>query len=534
MAAKKKTFKIQRYAFIALIVAGVALVATILLAIVQGFVALKLFSTGNPAVWLNALWISLALTVIGIAAYGIMAPDNVRRFFTGRQARYGSNSLIMFLAVIGILFVINLLAFENPVSKDFTEDQSHTLAKETLQALANLPEKVNAIAFFSSRLSSSDAKTLLDNFKANSKGKFDYQFVDPDTNPVAARQAGVTGDGKIMLTMGTHKEIASSATETDLVRALIRLISPEQHVIYFLTGHGEADINGSGDTAFSIARSTLESKNYTVKTLNLLANPVIPTDAQTIVIAGPQKPLSTDEVSLLKSYVDGGKSLVVLEDPTFFTKFDNSPDPLAQYLISDWGITLDNDLIIDLQNSGAPLNATAASRSQDSPITENMTLVAILPQARSISLATTAPTNVTDTSLIQTSPNSWGETDFTSLSSNQAKYDAGQDIPGPLNMAVSGQNNVTNGRVVVFGNSVFAADGAFDAYGNGDIFINSVDWAASQENLINITPNTPKQRTFNIPSQVEWVAILLGAIFILPGLWIVAGVSAWVVQRRRG
>jgi ABC-type uncharacterized transport system involved in gliding motility auxiliary subunit len=49
--------------------------------------------------------------------------------------------------------------------------------------------------------------------------------------------------------------------------------------------------------------------------------------------------------------------------------------------------------------------------------------------------------------------------------------------------------------VVVFGNSVFATDQAFDAYGNGNMFINSVDWAAEQENLINITPREQTQRS---------------------------------------
>ncbi len=532
--AKKKTNQLKKYAFIALIVAGLALIAFILLAVIQGLAVMQLFTPPNAPAWKNALWVSLAMIVIGLAAYGIMAPDNVRRFITGRQARYGSNSLIMFLAVIGILIIVNVLAYQYPMSKDFTENQTNTLANETLQALATLPEKVTATAFYSSRLSTADAEKLLENFKSNSRGKFDFHFVDPDTNPVAARQAGVTGDGKIMLMMGTNKEIATSATEQDLTRALIRLINPEQHVIYFLTGHGEADTSSTGgDTSYSIASTTLQSKNYTVKPLNLLADRNIPSDAQTIVIAGPQKPLSQEEVDSLKKYVDSGHSLVVMEDPTFLTKFGDSPDPLAQYLATDWGITLDNDLIIDLQSSRGPLYATAVSRAQNHPITQNMTLTAIFPQARSVTMGN-PPAGVTDTSLIQTSSNSWGETDFASLAANQAKYDEGQDIPGPLSMAVAGENKATKGRVVVFGNSIFAENGAFDAFGNGDTFINSVDWAATQENLINITPRTPKQRTFNIPSQLQWVAILLGSIFILPGLVVLAGVSTWVVQRRRG
>jgi ABC-type uncharacterized transport system involved in gliding motility auxiliary subunit len=161
-----------------------------------------------------------------------------------------------------------------------------------------------------------------------------------------------------------------------------------------------------------------------------------------------------------------------------------------------------------------------------------MTLVAILPQARSLTVLVPAD-GVTATSLIQTSEQSWGETNFESLS-GQIQLDEGADQPGPLTLAAAAANSATNGRVVVFGNSLFATDQAFDAYGNGDIFINSVDWSAQQENLIQITPREPIQRSFNIPSQLQGIMILLGSIFILPGLVLVAGVYAWFERRRRG
>ncbi len=99
MAKKQNT--VERYAFIGLIVAGITLIATVLLGLVAGLIALKFVPSLN--INLN-LWISIsaALVVLGIAVYAIMAPDKVARFFTGRQARYGSNALIMSLAFIGI------------------------------------------------------------------------------------------------------------------------------------------------------------------------------------------------------------------------------------------------------------------------------------------------------------------------------------------------------------------------------------------------------------------------------------------------
>ena len=409
-----------------------------------------------------------------------------------------------------------------------------SVAPQSLQALNTLPAKVTAIAFFSPQTSTETARQLLADFQSGGKGKFDFRFVDPNSDPLLARQYGVTGDGQIVLTMGKATETASGADETSITEALVRLISPESRAVYFLTGHGEPDINGTDTGALSRARETLTSKNYTVKTLNLAADNKIPTDAKAIVIAGPQNPLLDSEVALLKAYVEKGGSLLILEDPTPFTKIGTGPDPLASYLQADWGITLDNDVVIDLTSS-QPFNAISSSYSTSAPITQHMTTVTIMPQARSVSIAKTLPSAETAVPLIMTGANSWGETNLASLQSNQqVSFDPATDVAGPVNLGVSASNAQTGGRVVVFGNSVFATDKGFDAYANGDIFMNSVDWAAQQTNLINITPRTPVARVFNAPTQLQFIAILLGSVILIPGLIVAAGISNWIARRRRG
>src|SRR5581483_7110996 len=225
--------------------------------------------------------------------------------------------------------------------------------------------------------------------------------------------------------------------------------------------------------------------------------------AKAIVVAGPQNPLLDQEVTLLKAYVNKGGALVVMEDPTPFTNFGTSPDPLADYLKSDWGIAFDNDVVIDTTSQQA-LYAISSQYNTSSPITQHMTSVTIMPQSRSLTLSQTPPQNVTVAPLILTATQSWGETDLASLQNNQQiKFDAATDIAGPLTLAATGENSSTNGRVAVFGNSIFATDKGFDAYANGDIFINSVDWAAQEKRLINITPKTPITRTFNPPQSPQ-------------------------------
>ena len=536
--AKKKQNPAAKYAFIGLILAVLGCVSSGLVGAAKGMIAINMF-TYEKADSLNmALYVSLGALIIGLAAYALMTPDTVRRFFSGRQARYGSNSLIMTLAFTGIIFVINMLAFQNPdflgAPWDLTEDKSNTLAPETLQALQTLPENVTATAFYSANLNTSSASDLLLKYKNNSKGKFDFNFVDPDQDPLAAREAGITGDGKILLTMGDAKEVAASASESEITRALIRLLSPEVKTVYFLQGHGEPSLESGGNISFSIARSTLESKNYTVNTLDLLSANKIPDDALALIIAGPMKPLAGAEVALIKKYVDAGGSLVIMEDPIAVTEFGDTPDPLAEYLTTDWGITLSNDIVIDLVNNQNPLQAVSSQIGQH-PITQNLTqnYFVILPQARSIGLGAQLE-NISLTPIILTTDQSWGETEL--VSGTTPQFDPEKDTPGPLNLAAAGENAVTTGRVVVFGNSLYASDQFFDAYGNGNMFINSVDWAAEQENLINITPRNQTPRTLDINrlTQGKLIIMTLLAVIVLPGLVVFAGISSWLSRRKRG
>lgn len=530
--ANKQQPNWHRYTFIALIVAVLACITAGFFLLILGSLNIGLFSGATAESINKGLIISGAVVILALAIYLLLEPDKVRRAFTGRQARYGSNAILTSIAFVGILVVANVLVYQNPdLHKDITEDKQNTLAPESVQALDQLKEPVMATAFYSTNLPNQSANELLGKFKAGSNGKFDYTFVNPDTDPVAAKNAGVTGDGKILLTMGDRKEIAGFASETEITKTLYRLINPEARVIYFLAGHGEASIE-SGQVLLTNAKQTLENKNYTIKSLNLLAEGKIPEDALAIVVPGPTKPVSSQEVEQLKKYVDAGGSLIVMENPTLATDFGDAADPLADYLTSDWGITLNNDIIMD-QTSQQLLYAISASASPH-PITQNLSqnYIVIMPQARSISVQTDKE-GITATPLLLTSPNSWGETNFVNALAGQVSYDP-EDLPGPLVMAASGENSTTNGRVVVFGNSVFASDEYFDTYGNGNIFVNAVDWAAFQEDAISVTPYTPTARTFIPPTQTRWIIILLGSVIVLPGLVIFAGISTWLARRKQG
>lgn len=526
------------YVQILLWVGWLGLLALVLAGLVRGTVALGMYTPKDPNTLKLVLIISAAVSVIGFAAYAMLNPEAVLRFMGGRQARYGSNALIMTLAFVGIIIAANMLAINAPKDQlaDLSEDKSNTLAPETIVVLKSLPEKLTATGFFSSQYPTDEADKLLSNMQSNSDGKFSYRFIDPVSNPIDAKNAGVTGDGKIALEMGGRSEIADYADETEMLRAINRLLNPEERTVYFITGHGERSIDASGTTGLSRAKETLESKNYTVKNLNLLADNKIPADARVIIIVGPSKPLSANEVGLLNKYLQGGGSLIVMEDPVPLTDFGEASDPLADSLSRIWGITLRNDFVLD-DTSTTPQNAIGANYSSSHPITSAMTNATVFPFARSID-AQPSGELLSISALVQTSPdsNSWGETDFSALEANNAmvSLDPTVDTPGPVTLAVSVEDLINKGRLVVFGNSLFVSDDGFDAYGNGDLFVASVDWGAGDDAPVDITITPPTERTFLPPGGLKLVAILLGSACIIPGLVLGAGVATYFSRKRRG
>ena len=507
--------KHQKFAKIGLIIAGVGAFTSLALELI-----LKKFNL--------PIQISLGVSVIGLAAFIILNPDSVRRFINGRQARHGSNAFLLTFAVLGILIIVNLLSYKNTIRWDLTEDKENTLAEETESILNSLASPIHAQAFFSSTLSRESASSLLEKLKFGANGNFDYEFIDPNLEPILAKNAGIVRDGSIVLKMEERQEIITTITEAQFTSAFIRLSQPGDRTIYFLTGHGERSISESSDFSYTQAVAELKTKNYKINELNLITTNSIPEDALAIVISGPVKPLSEMEVQLIKEYQKSGGSLIVLYEPSLLTEFSGLEDPLQIYLSEFWSVQINDDFVIDTTASNA-MNAIITS-FQEHPIADSLTMVAILPSARSVSINTSGSTAAN--SLAFTSENSWAETDMNSLLEGNYEFTAGVDVAGPISLAVTSEDNVTGSRVVVFGDVDFANDSNYTYYGNADLFLNSIDWAANQDSLINLTPRTKTTRVIATPQLYVQGLIMFGSIIMLPAMIILATIIVFFRRKR--
>lgn len=526
---------LRRFAPAGLILSLLAVLSFVVILIIKGLSAGGIFILPDPKILDQSLWIAIGVFVFGLALTAFFDPDGTRKFFVGRQIQYGSNALLMLAAFLGVLFFANILVYQYQSTPwDWTADKENTLAPETLNILKALPAPVTVRAYYATP--DDTVQTLLSGFKQNSNGKLTYEIINPNSDPVRATNDGVSRDGTVVLIMGAHKEPVEFATEQALDAAIIKLTNPVQVNVYFLTGHGERDTENPGDTSISQISVLLKNKNYTVKVLSLANQQAIPADAKALIIAGPQKPLTADEVTLIEAYLAKGGALIVMEDPRQLTKFGDAPDPLAS-MLTKWGVTLDDDIVLDSNQSTGYLVAADPQNYGKHPITEKLIGYTIgFYTARSMKIAETPPQDITLTTLTQSlAKGVWGETNYKSIEDKTVAFNPESDIQAPLTLAAAAENYTTKGRVVVFGDSDFATDRLNQQVpGLSDILLNAIDWSTQQENLINLTPKNNTERQLLPADNTITIGYVLTAICVIPLLIIFAGVWAWYSRRRRG
>jgi ABC-type uncharacterized transport system involved in gliding motility auxiliary subunit len=476
--------------------------------------------------------IALGLSIVALAIYVFLRPQEVIGGIKSRQTRYGGNTLLMVVIFIGILGGLNFLSVRHDKRWDLTAEKRFTLAPESIEVLQGLTQPVTVLYFTGP--GPSDTSTLLDEYRAHSD-KFQVQNVDPDAQPTLTRQY-LASSGMVVLLYGDRHVTVSNPTETEITSALLKLIRPTQPVVYFTTGHGERDLDDNGDTGFSIVKAGLERDGFQVKPLMLVTTNTIPSDASVVIVGGPHVAVQPAEVATLRTYLTHGGRLMVMIDSSLDTQDHKLGDAGLGGLLSEWGITLRDDLVFDPPRS-LPRDPTTifAAKYGSSPITDKMgNLAAAFPGVRSMSLASPAPSNVDLVSLVQTSDQSWGAADLDALvkalQAGNLPDPGAKDAQGPLTLAATASNSQTGARLVVFGNSTFAINAVTSQPGNVDLFLNSVNWLAEQESQITIRPK-PFQTRQLVLNNLQVIQIFGMSVVLMPLAVLVVGAMVW--WRRR-
>ena len=472
-----------------------------------------------------ALWV---LAVCGGAAllFFFAAERHILSRAPGsRVAKYGANATAITLAFLGILVILNVLAVRHNEKWDLTAEGLYTRSEQTLKVLDNLDQDVTITAFFTDGAEERGRmKGLLDDYTAETD-RLTVAFVDPDKNPVLAQQHNIREYGTSVFESEEQVYRITQTSEEAVTNALVRVTREGKKSVVFLSGHDERSLQETQRAGYSTAKQALEEQGYAVKELLLLREGEVPVDCHVLVVAGPVKPFLVPEVEALRAYLAGGGRMLLLVDP--------QTRPGLDALLEEWGIELHDDMIIDTMSRlfGGSYTTPILTDYPDPALAMEARTPTFMPSARSIDHDKELPDGVTFRALVQTNPQTWGETD---ASNPKASFDPSRDYKGPLAVAAlfekSGDDGTAGAQILVVGDSEFADNRYFNLSGNGDLFQNMVSYLAKEEDLISIRPKD-SQASPLVLTRAQAASLFYGGVALAPLALALVGLGIW--WRRR-
>ncbi|MCX7824610.1 MAG: GldG family protein [Verrucomicrobiae bacterium] len=453
---------------------------------------------------------------------------------------------------------------------DWTRSAYYRLSDKSKQIVRALKQPVQVIMFYQLTSDSdlrlrNDLQNLLKEYEQLSKN-IQAQFVDVDRDPLAVQLikkhevttantvAVICGDRKKFLNPSDIMEFSGGGNpwmpsppratafkgEQAITGAILSVTEEKQKKVYFLVGHGEKDPDNFNEVmGYSEVAKRLKQDNMLVEKLKLAEKRKIPDDCDVLVISGPTKRLSQEELDLIGKYLDNRGRVYVLLDP----QSDSGLEPLLE----KWGVRADNNLIMARVSilglrEGITFDAQVGEYGSHPIVDKLKDINCFFPRARSVEAVDSsggdAPDKPKVTVLAKTPEGYWGETDFRALERREAKFDKDSDKQGPLTIAVAverGGNvsgvDVGASRLIVVGTSNYLINRYFLEAANSDFFLNGINWLAQREEKIAISPKTPEEFRFTLSaSRFKWftAAVLAG----IPGLVTLVGIAVWVRRRK--
>jgi ABC-type uncharacterized transport system involved in gliding motility auxiliary subunit len=455
------------------------------------------------------------------------------QFLKARQTKYAVYATLYILVIVGVVSVANVLANRYNKSYDATSNKRYSLSDQTAKIVKGLKQDAT-ITYFAQSREFQQGKDQLDQY-ANLSPKVHIKYVDPDKEPNVAREAGIKSYGTTIVQIGAKKEEAKGLNEEGITGAFIRDLKNTTRTVCFVTGSGEHQIEDTERSGYSRFKELLGKDDYTAKSISLLQKAEVPADCTVLVVGGPSGDYQQPEVDAIKKFVeDGGRALLMLDPPLKMGRSEIADNDALSAVLQSWGVTLDKDLILDLNPIGqlaglGPQVALVTAYNTHAIVNEMKGSATGFPLSRSLDIKSGGKTTVeklfssSDTSLATS------KLDSPNIDPNDPK-----NKKGPLTIAAAGSYNTgkenSQGRFVVIGSAAWAANYFINFNGNRDLALNAMNWLSSDEDLISIRPKDREDRRITM-TRGQLNVVRITSQFVLPLIVIFAGVSVW--WRRR-
>ena len=446
------------------------------------------------------------------------------------RLRLRAQNALAALLLLAVLGLAAWLSLEYHWQADWTQARRNSLAPATVALLKSLDKP---LAFTDFAGPSGNLRDSVRAFVARyqqAKPDTSLSFVNPDSDPQAVRDQGITAVGELVVSYGGRSERLTQIDEYQVSNAIQRLARSGEHYVAFISGDGERDPLGQHNFDLGAFGKQLQDKGFKLVDLNLAATPTIPDNTALLVVSAPQADLLPGMVTLLRDYVKRGGDLLWLGDPGPL----HGLAPLAQEL----GVSFGKGTILDMDSQlfgiSDPSMVLVPKYESGNPITADFRVATLYPSATDVSAAAGGGWNAKP--FLRTAERSWLET---GPLRGQVAYDPKRgDRQGPLSIGLSLTRSVKDKdgsreqRVVVTGDGDFLSNQYLGNGGNLALGFNLVNWLVHDDRFINLDTPPARDVTLSLPNLAQ-AAIGVGFLFTLPLLLLISGIVIRLRRRRR-
>lgn len=472
-----------------------------------------------------------------------------------KRFRHGTYATVLTVLVILAVVLVNVgigqLATNLGLQFDLTRNARYTLGETSKDVIKRLEKDIVIYAMYNEEdnMYFADTDKLIQNF-ANASDKIEVVYIDVYDNPQFANQflSGTTtaiGEGNLIVTRTDHSKFrvlddydlysyeydstyytynkTAFAGEEAVASALLYADGDESSIVYFLTGHGETDIND-----YYNVRVYLEEENYMSETIDTTALGTL-TENDTLVISSPTRDITEDELRQLVAYAENGGRIIYLSSlGAQLTNFE--------LLLGNYGVVLDNNAVYESDPNhyyGTNSMIVPALNSHEiTTLLSNNDLSAYILNSRSISTADMKNANLVQTPLLLTSDVAYTKTDLTATDTTKTVEDEEGQYTLAMAVQVTNGENEDSTRMVVFGASDFATSVNYYG-GNIDLFLNSVRWVNADDSAesVTIVGKSLVEDTLAFTSQSQMMISAALVVIIIPAIILVCGVVVFIRRR---
>jgi ABC-type uncharacterized transport system involved in gliding motility auxiliary subunit len=450
------------------------------------------------------------------------------------RALYGRLDGWLFgLALIMGAAAIGYLGSRYERTADWTATGRASLSAETRAVLAKLDGPVEVVSYANPQGSVRQTVAAFVQRYSRLKPDLHLHFVDPEQDPAAMRELGITVDGALIVHYRGREQRLDELSERSLSNALERLARGGERIVAFVAGDGERQPDGKANADLGAFIAQLAGRGIRAVPLNFAQVNAVPGHTDLVVLASPTLPLPVGAVKALTDYVAGGGNLLWLTEPG---NDDLGLAPLAEAL----GVRVLPGVLVDGAGTALGLRdprMIALGAYPFHAVTAGFRMTTLFPQASA--LAQVSKTAWATVPFLRSGPQSW--TEFQPIAndgSSTVRFDADAgELKGPLDFGfalsrLSPSPDKSVQRAAVIGDGDFLSNTFLGNGGNRALGERVFDWLLGDDALVNLPPRGAPDRLLRI-SQGELDLASLGFLVALPLLLLlIGGAIAWRRRRR--